>query len=134
MTNLRKIQSIPAAQVEIKDENGVGTGVLFEMAGPTHPKRKAITFAAARRAQSAFQQTGKFALDDPEEQAAQNTDNLAALTLGWKNFTDDSGAEIPFSQAEAAKLYADDGMAWLVDQLQAALNDKVRFMTRSATA
>lgn len=134
MANLRTIKSTPSAQVEIKDDTGAPTGVYFELAGPTHPKRKNITFAAARRAQQAYLKTGKFALDDPEEQAGQNIDNLIALTLGWSGYTDDAGVEIPFSAAAAQALYGDDTMAWLVDQLQAALNEKERFMTRSAKA
>ena len=134
MTNLRSIQSTPTAQVEIKDETGAPTGVFFELAGPTHPKRKAVQFAMARRAQSRFQKAGKFELDDPQEQAAQAVDNLAAFTLGWSGYTDDVGKDIPFSPAAAQALYEDDTMAWLVDQLTAALGEKERFMKRSAAA
>lgn len=132
--DIRQIQSTPSAKVEIKDETGAPTGVFFELAGPTHPKRKAATFAASRRAQARFQKTGKLELDDPEEQAAQARDNLADFTLGWTGFTDAAGAPVPFSRDAALALYEDDTMAWLVDQLQTALNEKERFMQRSVKA
>jgi hypothetical protein len=134
MTNIRNIKSTSSAQVEIKDETGAPTGVFFELAGPTHPKRKAVVFAAARKAQSQYQKSGKLTLDDPEEQVLQGIDNLTAWTLGWSGYTDDAGAAIAFTPAAAKALYEDDSMAWLVDQLNAALNEKERFMQRCATA
>ena len=134
MANIRNIKSVPQAEVEIKDETGAPTGVFFTLAGPTHPTRKSIQFAADRRTQTAFQKTGKFTLDDPEERAAQNIDNLVAFTLGWRGYTDDTGVPVPYSATATRALYEDDSMAWLVDQLQAALTEKERFMQRSATA
>lgn len=134
MSNLRNIKSTTTAGVIIKDETGASTGVTIELAGPTHPKRKAITFAAARRAQARFRQSNKVEFDDPEEQALEAKSNLAACTLGWSGYTDDAGVPVPFSEAAAAALYADDEMSWLVDQLQVAIGEKERFMARSATA
>jgi hypothetical protein len=134
MTNLRQIKSTPEAEVEIKDETGAPTGIFFTLAGPTHPKRKAVVFAAQRRAQTVFQKTGKFALDGPEEQAAQNIDNLVAFTLGWRVAEGSDWTLEPYSDKAARDILEDDSMAWLADQLQTALGEKERFMTRSATA
>lgn len=135
MPNLLNIRSTTSAQVEIKDETGAPTGVFFELAGPTHPKRKAVAFAGARKVQQQYQKTGKLALDDPEEQALQSKENMAAFTLGWSaTFTDDAGLPRPFSTAAALALYEDDAYAWIFDQLQTALGEKERFMQRSVTA
>ena len=134
MSSILSIKSVQSAQVEIRDENGAPTGVFFELAGPTHPKRKQIAFNAQRRMQQQLQKTGKMQLDDPAEQESQARENLAAFTLGWSGLTNDTGAQVPFSPAKALELYEDDAYAWLVDQLQAALGEKERFMQRSATA
>lgn len=133
MSNLRNIKSVMSAQVEIKDENGAPTGVFFEIAGPTHPKRKAILLANQRRLQHQLQKTGKVTLDDPAEQELQARDNLVAFTLGWSGFTDDKGQEVPFSAEAARDLYEADEYSWLVDQLNTALNEKERFMRRFAS-
>lgn len=133
MSNLRIIKSVLSAKVEIKDENGAPTGVFFEIAGPTHPKRKSILLANQRRLQHQLQKTGKVTLDDPAEQELQARDNLVSFTLGWSGFTDDKGKEVPFSAEAARELYENDEYSWLVDQLNAALNEKERFMQRCAS-
>ena len=134
MSSILSIKTIPSTQVEIKDENGAPTGVFFELAGPTHPKRKAIQFQAQRRVQQQLQKTGKVKTDDPVEQESEARENLAAYTLGWTGLTDENGVDVPFSAAKALELYEDEEYAWLVNQLQAALWDQDRFTKRSATA
>lgn len=133
MSNLKIIKSVLSAKVEIKDENSAPTGVFFEIAGPTHPKRKSILLANQRRLQHQLQKTGKVTLDDPAEQELQARDNLVSFTLGWSGFTDEKGKEVPFSPEAARELYENDEYSWLVDQLNAALNEKERFMQRSAS-
>ena len=49
MSNILAIKSIQSARVEIRDETGAPTGAFFELAGPTHPKRKSLTLANQRR-------------------------------------------------------------------------------------
>lgn len=134
MSSILSIKSVQSAQVEIKDENGAPTGVFFELAGPTHPRRKQITLSNQRRLQQQLQKTGKVQLDDPIEQESQQKENLAEFTLGWTGLTDDTGAEISFGKAKALEIYENDDYAWIVDQLQLALNEKERFMQRCATA
>ncbi len=133
MSNLRSIKSVLSATVEIKDENGAPTGVFFESAGPTHPKRKSILLANQRRLQHQLQKTGKVTLDDPAEQEMQARDNLVSFTLGWSGFTDEKGKEVPFSPETARELYESDDYSWLVEQLNNALNEKERFMQRFAS-
>ena len=133
MSNLRIIKSVLSAKVEIKDENSAPTGVYFEIAGPTHPKRKSILLANQRRLQHQLQKTGKVTLDDPAEQEMQARDNLVSFTLGWSGFTDEKGKEVPFSPETARELYENDEYSWLVEQLNNALNEKERFMQRFAS-
>lgn len=125
--NLFDIQSIPKAEIEIKDETGAPTGVFFEMAGPTHPERKALTFAQSRKNIARFQKAGKVEPLDPEEAEELNREQLAAFTLGvrgWPEFT--------FSKKAVLDLYRDDAFAWLVSQLSIGVNEQERFMKRSA--
>ncbi len=128
------IKSVTSALVEVKDETGAPSGVFFELAGPTHPKRKAIMLAQQRRLQQQLIKTGKMQLDDPAEQEQQTRENLAAFTLGWRGLTQPDGSPLPYSPEAARSLYENDEYAWLVDQLTAALTEKERFMRRSATS
>lgn len=130
--NLKSIEQAASAEVAIKQPDGTPTGVVFEIAGPEHPERKRIKFAQERKALSRYQKTGKVEMPDPEDAEASKHENLAAYTLGWKGYAVD-GVEVPFSKAAALELYRDPKMAWLVDQLDAALGDKELFIKRSAT-
>lgn len=130
--NLKSIEQAASAEVAIKQPDGTPTGVVFEIAGPEHPERKRIKFAQERKALSRYQKTGKVEMPDPEEAESSKHENLAAYTLGWKGYAVD-GVEVPFSKAAALELYRDPKMAWLVDQLDAALGDKELFIRRSAT-
>lgn len=130
--NLKSIEQSASAEVAIKQPDGTPTGVVFEIAGPEHPERKRIKFAQERKALSRYQKTGKVEMPDPEEAEASKHENLAAYTLGWRGYSVD-GVDVPFSKAAALELYRDPKMAWLVDQLDAALGDKELFIKRSAT-
>lgn len=131
--NLKSIRQEFSAKVAIKDIDGNPTGVVFELAGPQHPERKRITFALARRGQQRFNKTGRAEMLDPEELELLKAEHLAAYTLGWTGYVDESGGPVAFSKAAALALYQDPEMAWLVDQLDSALGDKELFIKRSAT-
>lgn len=131
MFNLKSISQVTEAEVEVKDEDGAPTGVFITLAGPTHPDRKRIVFANSRAAIKRFQKSGKPELPDPEEAEQIAIENLAAFTLGWRGYADDTGAPVPFSKQAALALYQDPDMAWLVSQLQRALGETERFMKRS---
>ena len=135
MSNLRTIRQVDTARVEIKDPaDGTPLGVFFELAGPTHPERKRISFAQARRTMRHFEKKGKFDMPDPEEAEETKADNLAAYTLGWEGWTDEAGRAVPFTREAALELYRDPGMAWLVQQVDSALGDLELFIRRSAKA
>lgn len=130
--NLRSIEQATSAEVAIKQPDGTPTGVVIEIAGPEHPERKRIKWALERKALSRYQKTGKVEMPDPEEAEASKHENLATYTLGWKGYSVD-GVDVPFSKSAALDLYRDPKMAWLVDQIEAALGDKELFIKRSAT-
>ena len=132
--NLKSIKQVFTAEVQIKDPNGEPLGVTFELAGPEHPERKRITFAQSRKFMKSYSKTGRAEMPEPEDAEAQKKENLAAFTLGWKGLVDENGAPVHFSKQAALDLYRDPEMAWLVDQLDAALGDKELFITRSAKA
>ena len=135
MANLRSFRQAETARVEIKDPaDGAPLGIFFELAGPTHPERKRIAFALARKTLRHYEKKGKFDMPDPEEAEETKAENLAAYTLGWEGWTDEQGRPVPFSRDEALKLYRDPGMAWLVQQIEAAVGDLELFIRRSATA
>jgi hypothetical protein len=134
MYDLNKISDAPSADVEIKDpETGAPLGVFFTMAGPEHPKRKAIEFARQRKIRASLQKTGKIELNDPEDDEQAASDMLVACTLGWRGRCDASGAEIPYSPQAASTLFNDDSKGWLRHQLVTAMNERERFIKRSAT-
>jgi hypothetical protein len=131
--NLRSIKSVDSFEAPIKDQDGNPTGVVFILAGPTHPVRKAVNQAAQRKVLANHRRTGKFELPDPEETEKERVTNLTKFTLGWSGYTNDQGQVVPFSYAEASALYADPEMTWLTDQVDEALNNKALF-TKSASA
>ena len=132
--NLKSIKQVFSSEVKIKDPNGEPTEVVFELAGPEHPDRKRIVYAQNRKLMNFYAKNGRHERQDPEEIEVQKKENLAAFTLGWKGYVDDSGAAVPFSKSAALDLYTDPEMAWLVDQLATALDDKELFIKRFATA
>ena len=131
--NLKSIKQLQSADIEIRDPDGNPTGVVFTMAGPEHPERKRVQFAYQRRLLARAKKTGKVELDDPEEREEQDREMLATFTLGWSGYVDEAGKEVPFSVQAAKEMYADPDMAWLVDQLHQALNEKERFIAKSRT-
>jgi hypothetical protein len=128
--NLRSIKTLDTFPFEIKDPDGKPTGVKIILAGPMHPVRKAVAHAAQRKMISSARRNGQVELPDPEETEKERAANLAKFTLGWEGYADENGP-VPHSEATALALYADPEMAWLADQVDAALANKQLF-TKSA--
>lgn len=124
--NLRNIQTVDLFNLDIKGPDGEPTGVVFRLASPAHPARKAQQLAKSRKMVTEANRSGKVALPDPEDVQAQHPDDLAALTFGWVGYEDENGP-VPFSQAAARALYADPSMLWLTEQVEAGLTDKMLF-------
>lgn len=131
--NLKSIRTLEQFQVEIKDEQGIGTGVIFTLAGPNHPARRQAQLAANRKLIQQANKTGKVELPDPEDSESERFKNLATATLNWTGYCDDAGQAVPFSQQAAHDLYTDPSMLWLVDQVEAAMGAKDRFTKRAGS-
>lgn len=130
--NLKSIKTLQTFDYEIRDEEGNPTGVVFTLAGPNHPVRKAAQMAANRKLIASANKTGKVELPDPEEAEEQRIKDLTAFTLGWSGYVDDNGKPVPFDSATARELYADPDMLWLAKQVEDALGEKDRFTKRAA--
>lgn len=129
--NLKKIKTLETFEIQIKDEEGNGTGVYFTLAGPTHPVRRAAQLALNRKMIAQANKTGKVELPDPEDAEQDRIKNLVQATLAWRGFVNDEGQEVPYSQDAVSELYKDSQMTWLVDQVDTALGEKANFTKRT---
>lgn len=129
--NLRSIKTVDTAELSFKDLDGNPTGVVFTLAGPTHPVRKAIEQAKSRKLIAEANKTGRIKLPDPADTEAEKPAMLAKCTLGWRGVVDENGNDVMFSPATAEAMYADPELSWLADQVDEALGNKALF-TKSA--
>lgn len=129
--NLRSIKTVDTFDLAIKDPDGNPTGVIFHLAGPTHPVRKAQEQAKARKLIAEANKTGKVKIPDPADAEAARPKDLAAMTLGWDGY-EEGGVPVPFSTETAAALYADPEMKWLADQVDEGLGNAQLF-TKAAS-
>lgn len=131
--DITAFEDVQSGTVTIKDpETGAPTSLVIELAGPEHPARKRDAFNKARRMRQEIMKTGKVQLDDPEEEDADVTDKLASYTLGWTGLLS-GGQPVAFSGQAALQLYGDPKRRWLRDQVKAALEERERFIKRSAS-
>ena len=130
--NLKSIKTVQTFDYEVKDEQGNPTGVVFTLAGPNHPIRKAAQMAANRKLIASARKTGRVELPDPEDAEAQRVKDLTAFTLGWRGYADENG-EVAFTPEAAAALYGDPELLWLSNQIDAALGEQDRFTKRVGT-
>lgn len=130
--NLKSIKTVQTFDYEVKDEQGNPTGVIFTLAGPNHPIRKAAQMAANRKLIASARKTGRVELPDPEDAEAQRVKDLTAFTLGWRGYSDENG-EVAFTPEAAAALYGDPELLWLSNQIDAALGEQDRFTKRVGT-
>ena len=132
--DLDAFEDISASDYVVKHpETNQPTPMVMNLAGPEHPNRKKIAFAAQRRLRKVLQQTGKLQLADPEEEEQDEVDMLVACTLGWRGVTV-GGKSLAWSQDAARSIYSDPKRRWLRDQIKAALNEREHFIKRSGEA
>ena len=131
MFNLSEFQDTDSAEITIKHPaTGAPTEATVTIAGPEHPKRKAIVFDKQRKLRRQLTKTGKLEFTDPAEEEIEETDLLAACTLGWSGIAVD-GKESAFSREAAAKLYADPALRWFRAQVKAAMDERELFIKPS---
>lgn len=131
--NLKSIKTVQTFDYEVKDEQGNPTGVIFTLAGPNHPIRKAAQMAANRKLIASARKTGRVELPDPEDAEAQRVKDLTAFTLGWRGYADENG-EVAFTPEAASALYGDPELLWLSNQIDTALGEQDRFTKRVGTS
>lgn len=132
--DLDSFEDVSAGDYVVKHpETNQPTPIVVTLAGPEHPNRKKIAYAAQRRLRKVLQQTGKLQLADPEEEEGEEVDMLVACTLGWKGISV-GGKPLAFSADAARSLYTDPKRRWLRDQVKAALNEREHFIKRSDQA
>lgn len=118
-----------SGMVIIKDPmTGAPTPLAIELAGPEHPARRKDDFNRARRMRQDIMKTGKVQLDDPEEEEEAKTQKLAEYSLSATV----NGQPVPFSREQALALYSDPKRRWLRAQVATALDERERFIKRSA--
>ena len=122
------IEDVLTGVLRVRDQNGAPTPWATTLAGPEHPARTRRLSARQRRLRALLAKTGKLPTSDPEDDDAEQVDDLVACTLGWE------GSVLPFSPDAARKLYADSKRRWLRDQVQAALDERELFMHSSVPA
>ena len=123
-----------SARVDVKDEKTGQRVAWVELAGPEHPKRKAIQFAKQRRMRKVLERTGKIEFSDPSDDEAESLDLLVASTLSWSDeWVDASGAPLACTAENVRKEYSIEGYGWLRAQLLKAMDERERFITSSAT-
>lgn len=121
-------EDVSTGVLHVKTPTGAPTGMQITLAGPEQPDRKRRIFAKQRRLRSAIAKTGKLPMADPEDDEADDLDELVASTIGW------SGAAVPYSPEAARKLYSDPKRRWLRNQVKAALDDMELFTRACAPA
>lgn len=122
------IEDVPTGTLRVRDHNGAPTSWCITLAGPEHPERKRRLFARQRRLRALVAKTGKLPTSDPEDDDAEQVEDLVACTLGWE------GAALPYSADACRRLYADTKRRWLRDQVAAALEERELFMRSSASS
>lgn len=111
-----------SAEVRIKNPiTGAPTPMVVILAGPEHADRKRLNFARQRAQRASIAKTGRAIVSDPEEDEADDLEYMVICTLGWR------GANVPYSPAEARRLYADPSKRWLRTQVGAALLERELF-------
>jgi hypothetical protein len=124
------VVDVESAEIEVKRDGKV----LFyvTLAGPEHPKRKALAFNKQRRLQAVLQRTGKLELTDPEEMEQEDLDTLVASTLAWREVEDAQGNPLPCTPENVRAFYSFEGHGWIRKYLKEAMEDRERFIKGSA--
>lgn len=131
--DLSQIVDVTSAEVALVHPlNKTPLGATITVAGPEHPQRRQFALEQKRRLRAKIQKAGRLVLEDPEHDAEETVNWLVACTLGWKGLRRD-GLDIPFTPAEARALYEDERLAWLREQVLAALEERELFISASSS-
>jgi hypothetical protein len=111
-------------------KTGDPTPASITLAGPEHPKHKAVVLAAQRAVRKSFAKTGRFVPNDPIDDAENEIDKAVTCTLGWKGVMKD-GKALDCTAQNARDIY--EGAPWLKDQVIAFLGNGENFISSAET-
>ena len=100
------------------------TGIFITVLGLESEAAREIREAQTVKAQRAMQRAGRMVFDSPQAMKDQRIDLCVACTKGWRNMKY-KGAELPFTPANARKLYSEIGE--ILKQVDAAIADQANF-------
>jgi hypothetical protein len=127
---LLPFDDVASAEVQLKNpQTGEPLPIFIEVMGPEHPTRKQIGFQQTRRVREGMLKTGKPTFDDPAQEDSQEPERVADLTLGIRV---EGGNGPAFSRDAAVALYREK--RWVLHQVKVALDERERFIKRSAAS
>jgi hypothetical protein len=119
-------EDVPQAECVIKTPSGEPTAMVVLLQGPENPERKRRLFARQRRLRQEISQQQRLPVTDPEEEDADDIEEMVACTIGWR------GCALPFSVQAARELYSDPKRQYLRLQVRAFLDRRDAFTLSSA--
>ena len=126
MFDLNSVAELETAKLKLTHpETGELIGAEIELAGASHPKRKAMEFQRARVLRARVSKKGRLELSDPVEDDEFEVDRLVACTISWTGLARD-GKGIECNAGEARAIY--EGAAWIRKQAVAFLEDSAGFL------
>lgn len=111
-------------------------GAYLELLAPDSAPAQKLDINKNREALSKLRAGRRGLLDEEgDDFISEQVEKLVAVTVGWKLVAlDGSQIELPFSAAEAAKLYANPKLGWLRRQAWTFHNNEINFMSPSANS
>jgi hypothetical protein len=138
ITSLFEFEDVPSADFKLVAPNEKIVLGVFELAGPEHAGRRALDQARARRMRAEMAKTGNpyaaLADRDPEEEEADATEYVISNVLGWRDVVGPDGAPMPYTRDAARALFTNPKLRWVRSKVNEALNERDRFIKRSATS
>jgi hypothetical protein len=134
MFKLGSIVDMESADIDIKDPATGKKIASVKLAGPEHPKRKAIFYSKQRRMRASIARTGKVEFGDPIDDEADKIDELVAATLSWEGFADEEGVMLPCTAENVRKVYTFEKNGWLRIYLSTVADERERFITSSVAS
>lgn len=131
--DLKTLEQQDTGEFELKAPDGGKTGIVFILAGATHPAREALEKKQRAKGLRQLNRKGKAEVtEDPDELNELIVDRLVTCTLEWSGMTLD-GKDYPFSKQAANDLYSNPRFGWIVTAVSGALNDTEVFMPPQST-
>lgn len=138
MASLFSFEDVSTTEYKLVAPNEKIVLGVFELAGPEHAGRKASDQARMRRARAEMAKTGNLyaalADRDPDEEEAEATEYVIASVVGWRDVVGPDGQPFVYSKENARALFTNPKLRWARNKITEALNERDRFIKRSATA